>query len=428
MLIGVGIIAILLLAGMLFLRKKPLWQRIRSPCRILFLFAALGFAAGMLEKNETDGLAVGEIKRREPGKGELETEAVFYLQQEDTEYPITLKIAERKYLKSEEQNLIQAAIAEIEETFCGENDSLENIASNPRIAESYQDGAVAAEWMFSDRELISEEGEINQDELKDEARQAEALVTLRCGETEENYGFSFCIIPKEKNRKEKAIAEIRENLASQEESNAVVTLPNRVGGQAIQWKSPPSGLPAELLGLGVLVAAAAFYTEKEQKEKKLLRRKNHLFLAYPEFVSKLSLLLGAGMSISKALRKMDQMYQKRKAADGRIEDVYEELYHMICEMDNGMGEIRAYQEFSEACDLQPYRKLASLLISGQKVGNRRLLEQLNEEADRIFAERKNAARKLGEEAGTKMLIPMMLMLLIVMGIVIIPAFLSIYGK
>ena len=63
----------------------------------------------------------------------------------------------------------------------------------------------------------------------------------------------------------------------------------------------------------------------------------------------------------------------------------------------------------------------------QKVGNRKLLEQLNEEADRVFSERRNAARRLGEEAGTKLLIPMMLMLVIVMGIVIIPAFLSIYG-
>ena len=96
---------------------------------------------------------------------------------------------------------------------------------------------------------------------------------------------------------------------------------------------------------------------------------------------------------------------------------------MVCEMDNGRGEIKAYQEFSERCDVQPYRKLVALLIAGQRVGSRRLMERLNEEADRVFAERKNAARRLGEEAG-----PMMMMLIIVMGIVMAPAFLSIYQK
>ena len=150
-----------------------------------------------------------------------------------------------------------------------------------------------------------------------------------------------------------------------------------------------------------------------------------MLLSYPEFVSKLSLLLGAGMTIPGGLRKMNQMYQRRKQAGGKEELVYEELNQMICELENGIGELRAYQRFSEKCDLQPYRKLVSLLVSGQRMGNCKLMEQLNEEADRVFLERKNAARKFGEEAGTKMLIPMMLMLFIVMAIVIIPAFLSI---
>lgn len=78
--------------------------------------------------------------------------------------------------------------------------------------------------------------------------------------------------------------------------------------------------------------------------------------------------------------------------------------------------MRAYQEFAKRCDLQPYRKLVSLLVSGQKIGNRNLMDKLEEEAERVFLERKNTARKLGEEASTKLLIPMMLMLMVVMGI------------
>ena len=78
-----------------------------------------------------------------------------------------------------------------------------------------------------------------------------------------------------------------------------------------------------------------------------------MLLSYPEFVSKLSLLLGAGMTIPGGLRKMNQMYQRRKQAGGKEELVYEELNQMICELENGIGELRAYQRFSEKCDLQP---------------------------------------------------------------------------
>ena len=47
-----------------------------------------------------------------------------------------------------------------------------------------------------------------------------------------------------------------------------------------------------------------------------------------------------------------------------------------------------------------------------------------QEAEEAFEERKSMARKLGEEAGTKMLFPMMMMFGIIIVIIMIPAFLS----
>ena len=47
------------------------------------------------------------------------------------------------------------------------------------------------------------------------------------------------------------------------------------------------------------------------------------------------------------------------------------------------------------------------------------------EAEDAFEERKNLARKAGEEAGTKLLVPMFIMLAIVMAIMVVPAFFSI---
>ena len=57
-------------------------------------------------------------------------------------------------------------------------------------------------------------------------------------------------------------------------------------------------------------------------------------------------------------------------------------------------------------------------------GRADLLIQLEREAMDAFAERKNRARELGEEAGTKLLFPMIMMLLVVLIIVMIPAFIS----
>ena len=52
---------------------------------------------------------------------------------------------------------------------------------------------------------------------------------------------------------------------------------------------------------------------------------------------------------------------------------------------------------------------------------------LEKESDDAFKERKLLAKKLGEEASTKMLVPLMLMMIVVMAIIIAPAVLSFKG-
>ena len=75
--------------------------------------------------------------------------------------------------------------------------------------------------------------------------------------------------------------------------------------------------------------------------------------------------------------------------------------------------------------------VASMEIWNQKMyrwikkGSKGISEMLRMEAVQALEDRKSRARQLGEEAGTRLLIPMLLMLIIVITIVVVPAFLSI---
>lgn len=423
-----GAACVLSVICMAISRRRERLRQFRLPVLAFCLFAALGFLASAAEGGGDNLPASLEIKRNEPGDGAFETEAYFSLDGEETQIPITLTVEERQMEKQEEESMLSAAKEEIRQTFCGKNSSISEISSDPVILEAYQDGRVLAEWSFSERGIFSADGQLSDQAGKKGRRDVEAYVALSCGRSEDFYRFSFRIVPKEQGRTDKLKQEVFDALESQDETKEVIRLPGKIAGQQAKWHFAPSVRPMEFLGLGLLAAVAAGYAAREQEQKKKEKRKRGLLLSYPEFVNKLSLLLGAGMSISGALRKMNLLYRKRRENGGKEEAAYEELAIMLYEIDNGMGELRAYQSFAGKCGLQPYRKLSSMLISGQRVGNGRLAVQLNEEADRVFLERKNAARKLGEEAGTKLLLPMMLMLLIVMGIVMIPAFLSIYGS
>ena len=198
-----GILCVILFAGMILLRRQVFWERVRSPCYIFWAFSFMGFLAAASGNGEADAIASGQVARNDPGDGMLETEAYVYLHEEETEYPVTIAIPERKFQKEEEQKLLAEAEEEMKASFCGENPSLDRISSNPRVLESYRDGKVSAEWMFSETDIISMEGEIFWEEMTKERQKVKAFVEFKCGGSEAFHEFSFWIVSKEKSKRER---------------------------------------------------------------------------------------------------------------------------------------------------------------------------------------------------------------------------------
>ena len=100
------------------------------------------------------------------------------------------------------------------------------------------------------------------------------------------------------------------------------------------------------------------------------------------------------------------------------------MRHTCHEMDSGVTEAEGYENFGRRCDLQIYIRLGALLSQNLRKGTKGLSELLKLESIQAFEERKARAKRLGEEAGTKLLLPMFLMLAVVLIIVIVPAFLT----
>ena len=129
------------------------------------------------------------------------------------------------------------------------------------------------------------------------------------------------------------------------------------------------------------------------------------------------------MPVRRAFQKIAADYQKRKNLQGS-RFAYEELTASALEMDHGISEGEAYLRFGERCQEVHYKTLATLLVQNLKKGNRGLLQTLEQESVTAWEDRKRKARVLSEEAATKLLVPMVMMLIIVIAILMIPAFLS----
>ena len=154
------------------------------------------------------------------------------------------------------------------------------------------------------------------------------------------------------------------------------------------------------------------------------KRSQELFLEYPVFVHKVVLLLETGMTPKAVWSRIISDYNKTIEEGGPRKYVYEEMIMAANEMKYGVTETAAYENFGRRCGLSQYLRFSSILIQSVKTGARGMGRMLSDAKDEAVIMRQESAKRLGEEAGTKLLFPMIILLGVVMFIVMIPAFMS----
>ena len=399
----------------------------RKMGKVFALFAVLAGAA-LIQESMNPVLKQGNVLERQAyGDGNYDAELIWEIPEKELEQELSVHVAEQGLTKEEQQALLTAAEQEIAETFPGENESVDEIRKDVCIQSQYQDGQVTADWSFDSYQYVDLEGHVMNDSLEEEEILVKAVVELGCDSQTLEYQFFFQICPKIYSEKEKINNKLKQELIKKNEktNDSTLILPESIDDQTIIWKEKSERMPLKLLFLGMIAAGCVPLVEKSRKQEEEKRRKEKLQSEYPELVSKLAILLGAGMTLFSAWNKITTNYSnKRKNNTIPILPLYEEMLITCHEIESGVGEARAYERFGERCGLHRYRKFCSLLVQNLRKGTRGLVQLLEEEVSDAFEERKNLAKKSGEEAGTKMLFPMMMMFGIIIVIIMVPAFLS----
>ena len=199
-----------------------------------------------------------------------------------------------------------------------------------------------------------------------------------------------------------------------------VRLPTDVEGISVDWSIQRENKGIVVLFLGMAVAALIPISGRKRQEEQLRKREQEMLEDYPELVSKYLLLLNAGLSSRTVWERITSDYMRKR----RKRYVYEEMLLTMREMENGIVEEKAYERFGKRCRLLPYLRFSGVLVQNLQKGARGGLDLLEQEAITAFAERKEAAKRKGEEAGTKLLLPMFGLLGIVLVIIMFPAFYS----
>lgn len=366
------------------------------------------------------------VWRNSYGQGDIPVELAAQIAGEEEEV-FQYVVGERKYTQEEAEDLYRQAIDKLPEIIRGSNKSLEDVRAPLNLVTQIEGYPFEISWESSSYGIVNMDGTVdNQDQ------QEGVIVTLTAHFGYEKWSWEHLIYvqvnPPVYTHGEMLRKKIEEGLQKQEErteNTETMVFPENVGSKPVVWREIIEDGSGYLLLLILTASGVLYWGSGRELDRQLEQRKKELLLDYPEIVNKLSLYMGAGMTIRNAFVKMGEDYKKQQKERRRY--VYEEILITCHELQSGRSEREAYDHFGKRCQLQAYAKFSTLLSQNIRKGSNDLLYMLRQEADNAFAERKSLAKKLGEEAGMKLLLPMMMMLAIVMVIIIIPAYFSFTG-
>lgn len=392
--------------------KKNFWMA----AFIILLGNLLGIGIFIKEEKERN---IKYLERNSYGEGGYE-ETLFAETQGKTQ-EITVYVEEESYTEKEIEYYIKEAKKELDKWL----KKVKKGGKDFRFPQSLEGNPVKISWSTGNPEILSWEGILGEN-IPEKGENVEIVAFLSLGEGTEIWKEKVTVYPPPLSEKKKLQKEIQKEaeLLSENPSEPLY-LPQTVRGEEIRYRKTGTETGRIICIMSLVLGLGVYPLQKEKEKKKQELVKKEMQRDYPDIIQKLVLFLRAGFTIRKAMEKIADGYLRSKEKyHAKERSAYEEIVRTCKEMQGGIYEAEAYERFGVRCGLSQYKVLSVLLVQNLKKGNQNLLELLEREEAVAEDERKRSAKVRGEEASTKLLLPMVLQLIVVLMILMIPAFFS----
>ena len=365
------------------------------------------------------------IERNGYGEGDRAVSLDLYADGELLERGRQIIVSEKHYKEDDIQAAFLKTAQDLDEAILGENISPDHIDRDLVLPDRSADYPIDIEWLVGDRDVLDMNGHIQEDYRDPAGREVKLKAMMSYGETEAEHSLYVKVYPKYRTPEDTLSYEITRGISETDAlsvSEDRQRLPSEAAGHELMYRYSLPHTWLYVLLISSLAAFAVYIGRDHDLSKEVAERERAMMLDYPEIVSKLTLLIGAGMTVRAAFEKIAVDYREQHREG--ISFAHEEMLVTLHRMKSGVSEPEAYLDFGKRCAVKRYVKLGALLAQNIRKGSAGMLPELEREVRDAFEERKAKARKSGEIASTKLLIPMALMLGVVMFIVIVPAFMS----
>lgn len=171
--------------------------------------------------------------------------------------------------------------------------------------------------------------------------------------------------------------------------------------------------------LGLIAGIATYFLSDSLQEEQFKKRTKEIKYDFPEFLTQLVLLINAGLTIERAWGKILEHIDKNTVLATEMTKTYND-------MRSNKSISKCLNDLSRRCKVKEISKFTSIILQNINKGSSDMVFMLQQLSEECWVERKLAAKQKGEEASSKLLFPMMLMLLAVFAVVLVPAMMQMF--
>lgn len=406
-------------------KKDPVYKRAGIIAAASVLCFAGVFLWDNLRQIETNETGQKILQRNPQGQGDSSAQLRASIGENEEEFSVT--VSEQEYTEEELDAVFQEASEDLEKLILGENESLDEVRDDLELISEIPETGISVSWEIDNYEVMDLQGNLISENLTDDGTLVKLSASLLYGERQAVHEFYAKVYPTMISRAERQMSDLKEEIARADEETASedhLVLPDQINGERVEWSYTADTRAFAILILGAGTAAMICVSKDQSGKEEEKRRIRQMKTDYPQIINKFNLYIGAGMTIRRAWSCIADDYEKKRERYGK-RVAYEEMIYTLHEIQGGAPEGECYEKYGNRCGISRYRKFGTMLSQNLRKGSRGITDLLEREAEEAFEDRKNMAKKLGEEAGTKLMIPMFIMLAVVFVIVTVPAFFSI---
>lgn len=380
---------------------------------IAYLSAVIGIVSHVTTGNS--GKKISELIRREYGDGDV----TYVLEAKDgtEKEQIEIDVPQIDITDEEALAILEQYKEELIEIVLGDNESQDKVTKPLKLPDAIGKENIRVSWEIENDRIIGYDGSLGTD-IEKEGTVTRLYATLSLKKISVVHEIVLHVYPPEDKQN---LQEIVQKLVNDYDVLAKkIPLPKSVEGKKIIFAEKEEDVSLFILIIGIIAAIAIFILKDKDMDKDIEERNSQMILDYPEVINKIMLLNRAGMSMRKAWERTIESAGVKKS-----HYVYREMKMALMKINGGIPEMTAYEQFGKRCGVHCYIRFSNIICQNLRRGSGEICRALEYELQSALQEKKNNALKLGEKVGTKLLAPMIIMLIIGLALIVVPAFMSV---